>query len=337
MKFSRDALKIAFKNKCKRWIPVVEKDKDDPMVAMNKFNSNAYIDVLSTPKFTISKGSAIYTVGSCFARNVEVALNQQGMNVLGYDFSIDEQYIVSNLGVMNNRASGRAILNKYSTHGIAAEFDRVINKREIVDHGFVEISEGKWVDPLLSGSVIKPLLFDELCTIRASVDDLVASSVDADVVFITLGLNEVWFDHHTQSYMNAAPPPVMMRNDSDRFEFRTPCYAEVLEKIRKTVLLIRSVSSKDVKFIVTVSPVPLSTTWTASDVIAANTHSKSALRVAAAELTNEFDFVDYFPSYEMVTNSPRQLAWKQDQLHVDKKMVEFVISKFVDRYLETDA
>jgi hypothetical protein len=72
--FSKDTLKTAFKNKSKRWVPVTEKEKEDPLVAMNRFRSQSYFPVSSEPKFKIPKSASIYTVGSCFARNVEVAL-----------------------------------------------------------------------------------------------------------------------------------------------------------------------------------------------------------------------------------------------------------------------
>src|SRR3546814_21120828 len=51
----------------------------------------------------------------------------------------------------------------------------------------------------------------------------------------------------------------------------------------------------DVKVVITVSPVPMAQTFTDSDVFAANTYSKSVLRVASDALKGNFEFVDYFP------------------------------------------
>src|SRR3546814_16921003 len=67
----------------------------------------------------------------------------------------------------------------------------------------------------------------------------------------------------------------------------------------------------DVKVVITVSPVPMAQTFTDSDVFAANTYSKSVLRVASEALKGNFEFVDYFPSYEMVMSSPRAMTWEE--------------------------
>src|SRR3546814_4605825 len=66
-------------------------------------------------------------------------------------------------------------------------------------------------------------------------------------------------------------------------------------------------------------------TFTDSDVFAANTYSKSVLRVASEALKGNFEFVDYFPSYEMVMSSPRAMTWADDQIHVAPPVVERVI------------
>jgi hypothetical protein len=86
------------------------------------------------------------------------------------------------------------------------------------------------------------------------------------------------------------------------------------------------------RFIVTVSPVPLASTFKDQDVVVANGGSKATLRAVAEELHRRYDFVDYFPSYEFVTNSPRSLAWAEDQLHVAAPMVARITETFVKLY-----
>jgi hypothetical protein len=87
------------------------------------------------------------------------------------------------------------------------------------------------------------------------------------------------------------------------------------------IALIREHCHPEMRFVVTVSPVPLGATFKDADVIVANSASKSVLRTVAEELFRRFDFVDYFPSYEIVLNSPRALAFQEDQLHVARDMV----------------
>ncbi|AFU97748.2 GSCFA domain-containing protein [Simiduia agarivorans] len=330
---SKQALQVAFKNRAKRWVPVVEKEKNNPLVAMNRFKTGEYFFVDSSPSFKIGSDSSVYTVGSCFARNVERSLLECGVDLIGQDFSIDSNYLLESVGFMGNQVNNRSALNKYSTFSICEEFERVLLHKEVLDSGFIRISEDGWIDPQLA-SVLRPLPFSELLKVRQSVDSLVGEVVKADVIFITLGLNEVWFDNHTKTYLNSSPPPSLLRSDDSRFTFAAPDIIEVYEKLSSTVDLISRMSEKDPKFVVTVSPVPMSTTWTSSDVVVANTISKSSLRVCAEKLTNDFGNVDYFPSFEMVLNSPRALAWGDDELHVRPQMVDFVIGNFVERYVD---
>jgi hypothetical protein len=101
--------------------------------------------------------------------------------------------------------------------------------------------------------------------------------------------------------------------------------------------LIREHCHPEMRFIVTVSPVPLGATFKDADVIVANSASKSVLRAVAEELFRRFDFVDYFPSYEMVLNSPRAIAFEEDQLHIARDMVAHIMSTFQESYLAAPA
>jgi hypothetical protein len=98
--------------------------------------------------------------------------------------------------------------------------------------------------------------------------------------------------------------------------------------------LIRDVCNPAMRFVITVSPVPFQSTFRPMDVVTANTLSKSMLRTIVDELSSKHKHVDYFPSYEMVVNSPRQLAWEDDMMHVDHRMVAHVMDCFTSSYLE---
>ena len=60
-------------------------------------------------------------------------------------------------------------------------------------------------------------------------------------------------------------------------------------------------SNEQVRFIITVSPVPLVATATDSHVLLASTYSKSVLRVAAQQVAESVAGVTYFPAFEIVT------------------------------------
>jgi hypothetical protein len=73
-------------------------------------------------------------------------------------------------------------------------------------------------------------------------------------------------------------------------------------------------------------------TYTSNDVMVANTYSKSVLRAAVEEAINTFPNVFYYPSYETVILSQRDLAWENDMMHVQPKMVKKIVSRMIAKY-----
>ena len=63
------------------------------------------------------------------------------------------------------------------------------------------------------------------------------------------------------------------------------------------------------KFIVTVSPVPLTATASGQHVEVATAGSKAILRAACGRLIEKFRDVDYVPSYEIITSQTARGAF----------------------------
>ena len=109
--------------------------------------------------------------------------------------------------------------------------------------------------------------------------------------------------------MNAHPGPNWLQRMPERFRFVDYGYDATLADMEEMLGLIREHCHPEMRFVVTVSPVPFGATFKDADVIVANSASKSVLRAVAEELFRRHDFVDYFPSYEIVLNSPRAIAF----------------------------
>jgi hypothetical protein len=118
-----------------------------------------------------------------------------------------------------------------------------------------------------------------------------------------------------------------------RYEFLRPSHAELSAQMHEVVKLCQKVAPQ-AKLVVTISPVPLQNTMTPDDIVCSSTYSKSVLRVIAEEMRETYDCVEYFPSYEMVTNSPRHLTWEEDQVHVRADLVRQVTATFVQEWFE---
>jgi hypothetical protein len=154
----------------------------------------------------------------------------------------------------------------------------------------------------------------------------------ADIVILTLGLVETWFDRKCGYYLNAAPPFRLTDQAKDRFNLEVSNYVTVLDQLGKIFRLLRKINNA-AKILITVSPVPMNTTFTGRDVLLANTYSKSTLCAAAQDFISSEHDADYFPSYEIITLSERSAAYKADCLHASDHAVGSVVSAFISHYL----
>ena len=87
------------------------------------------------------------------------------------------------------------------------------------------------------------------------------------------------------------------------------------------------------RYVITVSPVPIGVSFSGVDPAIATIRAKSMLRTAAQQFADAHDEVDYFPSYEMITFSPRPTAYAVDCRHVRNCAVNSVVGFFMETYL----
>lgn len=315
-----DAIKQRMANKYNNWSSI---GSDSDPSAAKRF-SDPFFYVHNSPRFKLKREVQVYTIGSCFARNVEAALLKRGMNVPTTTLSIDPSFYKTKPHFHNTA------LNKYNPHTMAAEILRGIGKLHYPDRGLVEIGKDRFYDPQSShtGALDRTsvvALRDEL----DRVNSLIASS---QVFVFTLGLVETWFDKSSKIAYNQMDAMLLrpLRND---LEFKAVSAIEAVDVLSLAFTELK-IAVPEAKVIVTVSPVPLLNTFSGADIVTANTYSKSSLMVAAHILAEKFDFVDYYPSYEMVTNSPRSTSWAQDQAHVTPQVVDKVIENFILKYFD---
>lgn len=280
------------------------------------------VEIAHRPKFTIERGDAFFCIGSCFARNIEEHLIYRGVEVLS-------RRIVSPKNEWPNRING--FVNKFTTHSMRNEVDWMVTPPAF-DHTFFQEQPDGWVDLQLSPHM--PAVTLERAVERRRY--LTAEYFDrlrrASIVVVTLGLNEVWFDTATGRHLNAPPSFQATRRAPDRYEMHVTDVTDNVEELNETRRRILSVNPQ-ARFVVTVSPVPLSETFSGRDVLVANTYSKSTLRAAAEIFALSYDDVDYFPAYDIVTMSPRTVAYDADCLHVSDAVVGSVVQTFLHLYL----
>jgi hypothetical protein len=124
--------------------------------------------------------------------------------------------------------------------------------------------------------------------------------------------------------------------DPARYGFVNYTAAEVEEDLGRFLDAAKQRNPR-LRVILTVSPVPLAATFEDRSVLVSTTYSKAALRVVAEAMIRRFDWVDYFPSYEIIAGSPTGgLYYGPDDREVNTLGVAHVMRLFQRHYIDGD-
>jgi len=295
--------------------------RDDPA---NRFAH--FADPSFKPRFMLEPGQRIFTIGSCFARGIEKTLAARGFDIPTLGLQVDKAWWSGN---------PVSVLNNYVPPAIAPQIRWAFGMEEFdLDRHAIEVAAGRYIDPQLT-LTYRPASGEALIKRRNDISAIYRHLASSHVVLITLGLTEAWFDNRSGLYINCPPPKGVARNDPARFELHVLDYHDVTRSLAELVDLLGRVCPRDHRIILTVSPVPLQATFTASDVAVANCYSKSVLRAAVEPFVANHPHIEYFPSYESVVLTDRSIAFVDDQVHIEASMVRFNVDRMINRYVAT--
>lgn len=273
---------------------------------------------------TLVPGETIVTIGSCFARHVERELAEHGFDIPTRAFTVDPAYWSGEPGtLLNNYVVGAVLPQIRWAFGIGDPFS--------VDTHCVKMGE-KYQDLQIAGNV-RPQPREVVEAQRERISAIYRNLAEARVVVLTLGLVEAWWDNKAGMYINMAPPKRAVREDPARFEMRVLDFHDLTTDLYALIDLLKEVGRDDLQVVMTVSPVPLTSTFTDQDVAVANMYSKSLLRTAVDHVRARYDFVSYYPSYESFMLTQKGQAFVRDQVHTNMDLVKFNISRMVAAYL----
>ena len=290
-------------------------------------------DPVESVKFQISQTDKISTLGSCFAQHLARHIHQSGYNYLVTEplRSDEEQTDASRL--MASQFSAR-YGNVYTVRQALQLLDRANGWAPQED---IWEREGRFYDPF------RPNVFaggfkseDDL--IKARTSHLAAVNrvfTESDVVVFTLGLTEAWTSSLDGAVYPIAPGVVADSMDESRHSFKNFTYPEVLSDLLAWCLRLRDMNPA-VRILLTVSPVPLNATYVPQNVWSSTTYSKAVLRAVAGDVARELEYVDYFPSYEIITCPQVQGRYFEDDLREVKDVgVRHVMKVFGRHYFES--
>jgi hypothetical protein len=282
-------------------------------------------------KFEIKPHHGIATAGSCFAQHIARHLRAKGYRVL------DVEPAPRWLSEERAQAFGYSIYSaRYGNIYLARQLLQLVKeaKGTFRPDEWIWSRDGRFYDALRPG--VEPTGLsspEEVKAHRSEHLEKVRYLLSRTRLFIfTFGLTEGWVHKASGTVYPTAPGVIAGAFDPDVFEFKNFTAAEVLSDFVKFMRIAREFNPR-MRFLVTVSPVPLAATASGNHVLAATIYSKSVLRAVAGQLYDRHKRVDYFPSYEIITSFPsRGVFYGEDMRNVTDDGVECVMDAFFSEH-----
>lgn len=279
------------------------------------------------PKFQLTQGHKVATFGSCFAQHIGKALQKRGF------FWLNTEPAPAGLSVTNCKAFNYDIFsartgNIYTTSLLRQWTEWALEDKTPPMEYWQK--NGRFYDPFRPN--IEPDGFESLEEMRLSRQQAIKSFGQAikrsDVFVFTLGLTESWFNKEHGYEYPMCPGTVAGQFDDSNHVFKKQKFSAVLSSLAAAITLMKQ-ANKKLHIILTVSPVPLTATNSGNHVLLATMESKSVLRAVAGQLAEERTFVDYFPSYEIISSPPfKGIFFEPNQRSVNGHGVDLVMNLF---------
>ncbi|MEH0069665.1 GSCFA domain-containing protein [Pannonibacter sp. Pt2-lr] len=278
------------------------------------------------PRFAISRDTRILTAGSCFAQHIS-----RWLTANGYDWAdtepaseelTDNERRDGQYGVFSFRTGNiytAALLRQWLEFALGAR-PPVLDLAEEDGRHFDLLRPAVPACGYESREGAREALERTLDAIRKGLKE-------ADLFIFTLGLTESWI-HRDGHVYPMCPGTLRGTFDPGTVRFVNQAYEDVRRDMADAIGLARTVNP-DLKFLLTVSPVPLTATASGDHVLSATIYSKSVLRAVAGDLCRELSGVDYFPSYELISAFPARGRFYEANLRsVTAEGVAHVMSHF---------
>lgn len=285
------------------------------------------IDELWDPKLPIARSAPVATFGSCFAQHIGRALRSRGFN---WHITEPAPTLFSpesarefNYDVFTCRTG-----NIYTTSLLRQWTSWALGETTPPDEFWEK--DGRIYDPFRP--VVEPRGFasvEEMRQSRQATIEAFRRAIERSSTFVfTLGLTESWVNAAHGYEYPMCPGTAAGEFDAARHKFVNQPFHQIRDNLTASINMMRGVN-KQLRFLLTVSPVPLTATYSGKHVLVATMHSKSVLRAVVGFMEGMSMAIDYFPSYEII-NSPvfRGSFFEPNQRNVAQFGVDFVMDQF---------
>ncbi|SBO43781.1 GSCFA domain-containing protein [Cyanobium sp. NIES-981] len=284
-------------------------------------------------KFDLSPQTRIATAGSCFAQHITRRLAGEGLHVL------DVEPAPSGLPTSLHQKYGFSLFsarygNIYTVRQLLQLAEEVAGDRAPQD--YVWERNGRYFDALRPG--VEPEGLDSPEEVvehrRYHIAAVKKLFQELDLIVFTLGLTESWEHRESGTVYPMAPGTFAGKYDPEIHAFRNSQFPDVIGDFNKFQVLLRSLrQGRPFKVMLTVSPVPLTASASGHHVLVSSSYSKAILRSVAGQLADNQAHIDYFPSYEIVTNPKLcSSAFAENLRSVRESAVDVVMEHFFSQH-----
>lgn len=281
------------------------------------------------PKSSITEETRIATFGSCFAQHFGRELRSKKYHWLNGE-KAPQHFAEEEKQLFNYERFSARTGNIYTTSLLRQWVSWAAG--ESVPPDEVWQDGDRFFDPFRPN--IEPSGFesrDEVVRSRAVTINALQSVIKKANVFVfTLGLTESWLNEVDGFEYPLCPGTVAGTFDEAAHTFLAQDYEYSLRHLHEALATMRRINHK-LNVLLTVSPVPLTATKTGQHVLVSTSASKAILRAVAETVSNRFEFVDYFPSYELINSPVFKGAFFEENLRsVTRNGVDFVMKTFFE-------
>lgn len=290
------------------------------------------ISGLARPKQLLQRHERIATAGSCFAQHMSRHLRRRGFTFVDAEpaplLLPSERHREFGFGVYSARYA-----NIYTTTQFRQLIERAYGKHRPADA--IWTRRARFFDAFRTQ--LEPDGFATADEVQADVNSHLRRVrwlfKNTDVFVLTLGLTEAWRSRLDGSVYPIAPGVSDIGSyDAEHYDFINFTFAQVYADLDWSIDFLKRLYPQ-LRFILTVSPVPLAATASEQHVLAATVYSKSVLRAVAGQLAQEHAYVDYFPAYEIIASPPfRGMFFEPNLRDVSEAGVEHVMRTFAREF-----
>jgi hypothetical protein len=246
----------------------------------------------------IAHQNKLLSMGSCFSENI-------GERLLDYKFSV----IVNPYGILFNPIA------------IAQSLRQIIDYRKFSENDIFYYNQ-RWQSFFHHGRFANIDKKTCLNDINTAIKQTHQHIQNLDYLMLTLGTANV-FVHKKSNQIVANCHKV----PSSEFERKRLAINEITADFEPIFNQLKTINP-NLKIIFTVSPIRH-----IRDGLVENQRNKATLLLAVDELVKEYDFVSYFPAYELVLDDLRDYRFfKDDMIHPSKLAIDYVWDYFKKTY-----